>query len=194
MEWYVALSKNGLERLSQIVWCKLAQTGGTAFPSAGRGELSPVWESHEIGAFLFPVGVKDGRLQCSWAAEVFRRWTAGFPGNWCKWLASKLRLPACVSWSSCLPRVKTEQQEVAPVAGTGSFYWCKVPPNGALCRMLQNHTVVQSQNLFSWCALPSNSSSAYPRLSEYQAIVRVQFINTQEHLRQCQMFLAFKGI
>lgn len=151
MEWYVGLSKNGLEWLSQIVWCKFAQTGATAFTSAGRGELPPVWDSHEFGAFLFPVGVEDGRLQCPWAAEVFRHWTAGFPGSWCKWLASKLRVPACVSWSSCLPRVKTEQQEVASVAGTGSFYWCKVPPHGALCRMLQNQCCPKSKSVFLMC-------------------------------------------
>lgn len=121
MEWYVGLSKNGLEWLSQIVWCKLAQTGATPFTSAGIGELSSVWESHEIVAFLFLVGIEDGRLQCAWPA--------GLSSNWCKWLASKLRLPACVRWISCSPYMKTEQQEVAPFAGKGSFYWCKVLPN-----------------------------------------------------------------
>ena len=84
-------------------------------------EPSPAWDSHEIVAFLFLVGTEDGRLQCAWAA--------GLPSNWCKWLASKLRLPACVRGISCSPHVKTEQQEVAPFAGKGSFYWCKVPPN-----------------------------------------------------------------
>ena len=136
-------------------------------------EPSPAWDSHEIVAFLFLVGTEDGRLQCAWAA--------GLPSNWCKWLASKLRLPACVRWNLLLAPCENRATRGSTLCWKRVFLLVQSASKQALCRMLQNPTVVQNQNLFSWCALPNNSSSAYPKLSEYQAIVRIQLINAYKH-------------
>lgn len=161
------MALSGCPRLSGASWLKLEP-----LPSPQPGE----WSFLQSGiSWDCGLPLPGGRWR--WERRVHGQ--LAFPAT-DGWLASKLRLPACVRWMSWFHPCENRVTGGSTLCWNRVFfYWCKVPPNRPLCRMLQNHTVVQNQNLFSWCALPNNSSSAYPKLSEYQAIVRIQLINTK---------------